>query len=106
MKIVINDDYGGFSVSKKALEWLADKGMDEAKRELNRQRQVSIDCYYIFDREERANPLLVECVETLGKESNGQLASLKVVEIPDDVEWQIEEYDGYEWIAEVHRKWY
>ena len=27
------------------------------------------------------------------------------VEIPDDVEWQIEEYDGSEWIAEKHRIW-
>jgi hypothetical protein len=33
------------------------------------------------------------------------LAELKVVESPDDVEWEIEEYDGIEWIAEVHRTW-
>ncbi len=25
--------------------------------------------------------------------------------IPDDVKWQIEEYDGLEWIAEKHRTW-
>ena len=28
------------------------------------------------------------------------------VEIPDDVEWQIEEYDGTEHISEKHRTWY
>jgi hypothetical protein len=27
------------------------------------------------------------------------------VDIPDDVKWQIEEYDGNEWIAESHRTW-
>jgi hypothetical protein len=28
-----------------------------------------------------------------------------VVTIPDDVAWTIEEYDGNEWVAEVHRTW-
>jgi hypothetical protein len=28
-----------------------------------------------------------------------------VVEIPDDVNWQVEEYDGMEHIAEKHRTW-
>jgi hypothetical protein len=27
------------------------------------------------------------------------------VDIPDDVKWEIEEYDGNEWVAEVHRTW-
>lgn len=26
-------------------------------------------------------------------------------EVPDDVQWQIEEYDGREWVAETHRTW-
>jgi len=30
---------------------------------------------------------------------------LRIIEIPDGVEWQIEEYDGDEWIAEKHRTW-
>ena len=33
------------------------------------------------------------------------VSDLKVVEIPDDVEWEIEEYDGNEWVSEVHRCW-
>ena len=32
-------------------------------------------------------------------------AQLKIVEIPDDVKWIVEEYDGIELIAEVHRTW-
>jgi hypothetical protein len=48
---------------------------------------------------------LVSVVLELGEAANGRCAELKVVEIPDDVEWQIEEYDGLEWVAEKHRTW-
>ena len=41
----------------------------------------------------------------MGEHSWGPHAELLVVEIPDDVEWYIEEYDGREWIAERHRVW-
>jgi len=55
---------------------------------------------------ERSHPLLIECIETLGEEkASGRLVSLKIVEIPADVDWVIEEYDGREWIAEKHRIW-
>ena len=53
----------------------------------------------------RDDPLLVQVVEELGDAANGQYARLRVVEIPADVEWTIEEYDGYEHIAEEHRTW-
>lgn len=54
---------------------------------------------------ERSDPVLVQVVEELGKEAGGRCASLKVVEIPDDVKWHIAEYDGSEWVAEDHRTW-
>lgn len=54
---------------------------------------------------DRADPLLVAAVEALGAEANGQHASLSVVEIPDGVNWHIDEYDGSEHVAEDHRTW-
>lgn len=54
---------------------------------------------------ERDDPDLVKVVEELGGAASGRFAELKVVEIPADVEWTIEEYDGAEWIAEKHRTW-
>lgn len=53
----------------------------------------------------RDHPLLVRLVEELGERANGSCSELSVVEIPDDVKWVIQEYDGNEWIAEQHRTW-
>ncbi len=56
--------------------------------------------------DDRSDKDLIEVVEMLGEKANGSHAELKIVEIPDDVKWQIEEYDGSEHIAEQHRTWY
>jgi hypothetical protein len=90
MKIVINDCYGGFTLSRKAYDYLGLEWDGYGNKD---------------DREKRNDPKLVEAVEKLGEEANGRFARLKVIEIPDDVEWTIEEYDGSEWVAEKHRIW-
>lgn len=54
---------------------------------------------------DRTCPALVEIVERMGVAANGQHAKLAIVEIPDGVEYEIDEYDGSESIHEVHRSW-
>lgn len=54
---------------------------------------------------QRDSPTLIAAVEKLGEAANGPHSSLSVVEIPDDVDWFIHEYDGNEHIAEKHRTW-
>jgi hypothetical protein len=54
---------------------------------------------------DRTDPMLVRVVEELGDEANGRHAQLKVVEIPDGVDYFIDEYDGNEHVAERHRTW-
>ena len=107
-KIVINKCYGGFSLSDVATEkYLAIKGLEYEKGE----RQWFGTNYYVdgdifLDSEiERDDPTLVLVVEQLGEQASGEVARLCVVEIPDDVEWEISEYDGLEHVAEVHRTW-
>ena len=89
MKVVINKCYGGFGLSDSALERYNElSGKDES-------------CYEI----ERNNPHLVQVVEEMGDLANTRYSELKVVEIPDNILWNIHDYDGYEHIEEVHRTW-
>ena len=53
----------------------------------------------------RNDPLLIQTILELGEDAGNWACVPAVVEIPDDVEWIIEEYDGLEWIAEKHRTW-
>ena len=54
---------------------------------------------------ERSDPLLVKAVEVLGEEADGLCAKLKIVEVPDDVSWYIDDYDGMETVHESHNSW-
>jgi len=127
-KIVINSDYGGFSLSHKAImEYAKLKGIklypvidDISKKVYGKKATLSNpaifihyytqpsfnDKYYFSDRDiERDDICLIKVVEKLGKKASGQFADLKIVKIPDDIEWEIEEYDGNEWISEKHKTW-
>jgi hypothetical protein len=127
MKVVINVDYGGFSISKKAAEYMATRGhalaqaeLDEHAKPLDPNDQFdAITIKYGKERQwygygyadgfhdgyARTDPLLVEAVEMLGKEAGGSMACLSVVEIPDEISYEIADYDGREHIAESHRTW-
>jgi hypothetical protein len=54
---------------------------------------------------ERNDPFLIKVIEELGDKANGKHCKLKIVEIPDGVDWEIDEYDGLEKISEKHRIW-
>lgn len=118
-KVVINSEYGGFGLSDEAFEKLLDRKGIAWEKQMNsygtaidyyHAGHLDDDAYYLsyydfFDYDNRADPDLVAIVEALGKKSWGQYAVLKIVDIPDDVKWHIEEYDGLEHVAEDHRIW-
>lgn len=89
-KIVINKCYGGFGLSDEALALLQESTGARIINEYDLKRDDS---------------LLVKVVEELGEKANGVFADLAIVEIPEDVEWCVEEYYGMEWVAEKHRVW-
>ena len=143
MKVVINECYGGFGLSKEACQRYFDlKGqqvwIEEDKRFsaldmftvwlVSPEERLEIkegEAYHKMSRDERIDynwkysqqtwyrdnnltrndPILVQVVEEMGDKAWGRYAKLAIVEIPDDVQWIIEENDGKEWVAEKHRTW-
>jgi len=90
--VVINSDYGGFSLS------------DEAESRYKTMVGITDENWWSADIK-RDDPYLVQIVRKMGAQANGKYASLKIVEIPGDIDWEIGEYDGAEWVAEKHRTW-
>lgn len=86
--VVISERFGGFGLSQAATDWLAAHGFDGKAYEIPRD-----------------HPLLVQVVEELGDAASDGYANLKVVTIPAGVAWHVEEYDGFEHVAEDHRTW-
>lgn len=53
----------------------------------------------------RSEPDLIIVVEKLKDKASSHLANLKIVEIPKDTPYTIDNYDGMESVEEVHRSW-
>jgi hypothetical protein len=112
--IVINECHGGFGLSREAqLAYLDRAGIayipvarEDRYSNLTHGPYIMVNGNHWSDREiDRDDPVLVSLVRELGTEAFGAHAELKVVTIPADVEWEINEYDGREWVAEKHRTW-
>ena len=129
-KIVINKRYGGFGLSSKAFElYLKKKGIrwvekddDDCYYTISKKEyeKISRECYekdgdyrnvngkgyVLIDNDiQRDDEVLVQVVEELGTEANGDHAKLEIVEIPSGVEWEIDESDGMESVEEKHESW-
>lgn len=128
MKIVINSCYGGFHPSVKAQLRLLELGCPHMKAltpsdysggdhtELDKDLTHDLEFMNIatkdgkvvleeHNREDRNCKILVQVVEELGDEANTKVSTLKIVEVPDEIEWEIDEYDGWESVEEKHRSW-
>ena len=111
MEIVVNKCFGIFSVSRKAVEFMAERGNEQAKAEILSSKDNSYtDSYYGYSEKfnseySRTDPDLILAVKTLKNKANGRCSKLKVVKIPDGIEWEINNYDGMETIHEQHRSW-
>lgn len=116
MKAVINVCYGGFGgVSLTFVERAKELGWkttdyNEEGNYTNPKAQIILRKKYdearlIEQNVSRTDHILVKLVEELGEKANGDCSEYKVVELPDDIDYEVEEYDGNEWISETHRTW-
>ena len=118
-KIVINTCYGGFGLSKAAvMEYAKRKNFKlwvNSEHGISHYYRVPVEQYKKFYQESYARTgSFKEINETGWCFSENEIPRddrtlvairLEVVESPDGVNWQIEEYDGAEWVAEKHRTW-
>lgn len=109
-KIVINDCYGGYTLSDKAIDWLSEHGSERTRQFIAKKRaesnekikdytprvRVTADStrkFYVMDAVrsflKRHDPDLVAVVEALGKEVNGAFSYLVIEEL-DGEEYYIE----------------
>lgn len=99
MKIVVNATFGGFSLSERARNII----VNLSGIEVTEHGYIDATNNYIA----RNHPALVKSVEVLGDKSYDKTyTKLSIVEIPDNVEWEIVNYDGFEHVAEKHRTWF
>jgi hypothetical protein len=102
MKVVISDSCGRFGLSRLAINKLKDLENPEALKVVFPE----FDNDFYLCSIPRDDEQLIKVVEDLGKKSFGRFTSLKIIDIPDDVEWEIIELDQGEYIAEKHRRWF
>ncbi len=111
-QIVINTSYDRFCVSHKAFLRLRELGQPDALKETDHvaywpagasPQEPSLNrCGLLIPRDDQR---LVQVVEELRGAANGHCAELKIVTIPDDVDWVILKTDGTEQVSEQHRTW-
>jgi hypothetical protein len=112
--LVINTCHGGFGLSQGAqIAWLERSQIPYTTRPRDDRHSterygplIMVNNKHWYDKDiPRDDTALVALVRELGQAANGEHARLKVVRIPADVAWQIDDYDGKEWISEQHRTW-
>lgn len=127
MKIVINKRFSQYSLSPAGVKRLAELNgkecyfyvLDKSGDYIERREEDIIDKSLWMARSNkedgnsflsrtphnRADKNLVKVVEELGEKANGPAVNLKIVEIPDDVDWELDYSHGAEIVREIGRYW-
>jgi len=134
MKVILNKCFGGFSPSHEAYKLYAKKkGLKLFAYELSadlRYKRADDKTgilityttrdygdhpkYNVFFEENdilylgsdhREDPVLIEVVEELGKKASSFVSDLRIVNIPDGMDYVIDEYDGIETLHARVQEW-
>lgn len=74
----------------------------ENKEEVN---EIFIEYCFHLGSKDREDPILIEVVKELGSKANGSFSDLRIVNIPDDLDYVIDVYDGYETLHQRVHTW-
>jgi len=111
-KVVINVCFGGFGLSQEAVEWMREN-YDDIEEQTTLPGEYYSDgsgpCQSWHDSYGRGIPrdheALIAVIKNSDISHNGRHSELRIVEVPDGVNWVIDEYDGQECVEEKHRSW-
>lgn len=111
MKIIINQSFGSFGFSYGALKkWLSRQ--EPGLYYLSTMPGYLVSNIYEYDTHKevhhkslRTDPYMIELVEEDPYNASGPFAKLKVIEIPDDIEYYVQDNGGLEIVQEAHRSW-
>ena len=96
IKVVYNNCFGGFVISRACAERMAELGNKEA------QSMIEAESYrfhgFIYETP-RHDSILVQAVEELGEDASGDMSELRIYELSGD-KYFIDEYDGSETVVE------
>jgi hypothetical protein len=97
-RILVNECYGGFGLSKRAIEWLHahNHGSSESETVLSVNLFLDLDSGRI-DESRRGSPILLAMFDELGSVgASGESSSLEAVELGESGKYVIMEHDGME----------
>lgn len=111
MKIAYNDCFGEFGLSTKGVllgrklsgnnKW---GGVSIIGDKCPGEEAITYNCDACFDHSEREDETLIQVIEALGIEANGEHADLHIEEIPDGSIYEIEDSHGYEEVVPPREK--
>lgn len=117
MKVILNKCFGGFELSKKAHQLYAEKkglpfniyfdkyGFEQYRTDGKTEGEPDSKDFFWLSDKYRDDPVLVEVVEELGEAANGCCANLLVVDIPDGMDYVVNDYDGIEILSPKTQTW-
>ena len=107
-KVAVRCHQNGFDLSLEARFWLRANGALDGVTDENSDAEYFVQHCYEYQKcgKTRHDPLFIRLLEEFGYHAfESGIVSLRLVEIPDDVEYQIERCGDIEWVAEKHRSW-
>ena len=96
IKVVYNNCFGGFSISRACAERMAELGNKEAQSMIEKE---SYRFSGFIHETPRHDSILVQAVEELGEDASGDMSDLRVYELSGN-KYFIDEYDGSETVVE------
>lgn len=101
MKVAINKCFGGFGISKQCYDLMVEMGYVLKEPFPN----MPEDQAPFWAAKDRSNPIMIKAIETLGKKAWTRYSEIKIVEIPDGAEYEIDDYDGMETLRQPSQVW-